>query len=216
MLLDERAQVIGCSLYRNDLIRKFNKAISECESDSLPAKENFGALPPARDFIFLNGPFLQLLSNPGKVVSREIQRGFPRTATRDGDSDRTLGTDPENVTPGLPIRKQANIHFSAVDQQNIRFPWLRLGRAQKEIELHDRELSSHEHKYNDVRGKEFFRPDEAPAASRFLRESSFEDRYWITRRSAGANRNGCLGGRKILQNKSCIRFRNRHSQRPVR
>ena len=40
----------------------------------------------------------------------------------------------------MPIRKQANNHFSAVDKQYIRSPRLRLGLAQKEIELHNREL----------------------------------------------------------------------------
>jgi hypothetical protein len=85
-LLDERAQVIGGFLYREGLIRKFNYAISNCESDSLPAKEDLGTMPPSRDFIFLRVALLQLLLDPGNVSLREIQGGFPRTATRYGDS----------------------------------------------------------------------------------------------------------------------------------
>jgi hypothetical protein len=115
-LLDERAQVVGGFLQPDDLIRKCNNAIADCESDSLPAKEDFGSVPPARDFIFLSVVLLQLLLDPGNVASREIQRGFPRPATRDGDSSGTIGSKPENVTPGMPIRKQANNHFFAADK----------------------------------------------------------------------------------------------------
>jgi hypothetical protein len=43
-------------------------------------------MPPGRDFIFLSVALLQLLLDPGNVSLREIQGGFPRTATRYGDS----------------------------------------------------------------------------------------------------------------------------------